>query len=270
MNLVFTFLWHHELDASYPPFGALSMRHYTRALQLGILSLFLGTISPAHANDGVSDPFEGYNRVIFSVNDTLDQAILTPIAKGYRAVVPGGVRTGVHNALNNLKSPLTIGNQILQGDISGAGTATVRMVVNTFVGLGGIFDVAASEGIEDEPEDFGQTLAVWGVGHGPYIVPPILPPASLRDHTGALVDTYVDPVRLWLTNTDQDELYIAKVALSTLDTRTSLLDVLADLKKSSIDYYATIRSAYTQRRAAQVADMDGDMADIPNYDAGEE
>jgi phospholipid-binding lipoprotein MlaA len=232
---------------------------------LCVMGLMAASV-PVRADDTLPDPFEGYNRVIFSVNDTLDQVLLTPLAKGYRAVVPNGVRTGVHNALNNLKSPLTIGNQLLQGDLSGAGDATVRMIVNTFVGVGGIFDVAAAEGIEDEAEDFGQTLAVWGVGHGPYIVPPILPPASLRDHTGALVDTYADPVRMWMMDHDHDGLYIAKVGLSALDTRTELLDTLADLKRSSIDYYATIRSAYVQRRAALVADGATNMSDYESFD----
>lgn len=237
---------------------------------MAVIACFLACATPVRADDVISDPFESYNRVIFSFNDTLDTTLLSPIARGYRAVVPEGVRTGVHNALGNLKSPITIGNQLLQGDLSGAGTATVRTLINTFVGLGGIFDVAAMEGIEDEAEDFGQTLAVWGVGHGPYIVPPIMPPGSLRDHVGTMADTYVDPVRLWLKNTDRDGLYYTKVGLGFLDTRTQLIDTLEDLKRSSIDYYATIRSAYAQRRADQVADADGMAADIPDYGRGEE
>lgn len=251
------------------------------ALYLGLLCVVITFLTacastPATAkpnDDGISDPFEGYNRAVFTFNDAIDQAILLPITKGYRAVVPKPARVGVHNVLTNLKSPITIGNQLLQGDLSGAGNATVRLVVNTLIGVGGIFDVAGMEGIKDEPEDFGQTLAVWGVGDGPYIVPPILPPASLRDHVGNIADIYADPVRLWLTNTDDEGWYYARVGVGVIDTRDQLMDALADLKKSSIDYYATIRSAYYQKRAALIRDEGieaGGGADIPNYAAGEQ
>jgi phospholipid-binding lipoprotein MlaA len=235
-----------------------------------IVVMMAGIYTPfAHADD-MSDPFESYNRAIFSFNNKLDRYLIEPVAKGYRTVVPRPVRTGAHNVLTNLKSPLTIGNNLLQGDLSGAGDATVRMVVNTLLGIGGIFDIAGSEGIKDEPEDFGQTLAVWGVGHGPYIVPPILPPGSLRDLSGNIVDIYADPVRLWFHNTDRDGLAYFRTGLGFLDTRTELLDTLSELRRGSVDYYATIRSAYTQRRDALVRDVktspDMDNADIPVYD----
>lgn len=235
---------------------------------LGFVLILGGTV-PARAEVGeISDPFESYNRWMFSFNDKLDRHVVEPVARGYRAVVPKPVRTGAHNALVNLKSPITIGNNLLQGDFSGAGKATVRMFVNTLLGVGGIFDIAGSEGIEDEPEDFGQTLAVWGVGNGPYIVPPVLPPASLRDHVGTFADFYVDPVRLWLHNTDEDGWAYFRTGFNFLDTRTQLLDTLSDLRRSSVDYYATIRSAYVQRRAALVADAGTKGTDdtvIPNY-----
>lgn len=248
-------------------------------LSMSILTACASTQATAKSNSsdpdaGISDPFEGYNRAIFAFNDAVDQTILVPVVKGYRAIVPKPARTGVHNVLTNLKSPITIGNQLLQGDLNGAGDATVRMVVNTLIGVGGVFDVAGMEGIKDQPEDFGQTLAVWGVGNGPYIVPPLLPPASLRDHVGMMVDTYADPVRLWLMNTDREEWYYSKVGAGLLDQRNEYLDVLADLRKSSIDYYATIRSAVYQRRSAMVRDEVGaggtGGADIPNYAAGEQ
>lgn len=243
-------------------------------LSVIIAALVPLTAAPALANDStLHDPFEAYNRVIFKVNDALDQVLLEPLARGYRAVVPSPVRNGASNVLDNLKSPLIIGNQLLQGDLTGAGDATVRMVVNTLIGVGGIFDVAGAEGIVEEKEDFGQTLAVWGVGHGPYIVPPIFPPASLRDQVGYAVDSYVDPVRLWLHNTDRDGLMMTRTLFGFLDTRTQLLDALADLKRNSIDYYATVRSSYAQNRAAEVNDRGRSgtsEASIPNYAAGDE
>ncbi len=248
---------------------------FPRLSKLFLLTVSVGfLVAPPSAraeNSDISDPFESYNRAIFSFNDKLDRHVVEPIARGYRAVVPKPVRTGAHNVLTNLKSPLTIGNNLLQGDLSGAGDSTVRMIVNTLLGIGGIFDLAGSEGIKDQPEDFGQTLAVWGVGHGPYIVPPLLPPASLRDHTGALVDMYADPVRLWLHNTDEDHWSYFRTGFGLLDTRTQLIDTLSELRRGSVDYYATIRSAYVQRRSALIKDLDSnnngsaDSAFIPNY-----
>lgn len=257
------------------------MKINTRSTMLGLLSAVLTVLTACAStsatarsvDDGISDPFEGYNRAVFAFNDAIDQNILLPITKGYRFVVPKPARTGVHNVLTNLKSPITIGNQLLQGDLDGAGDATVRMVVNTLIGVGGIFDVAGAEGIKDQPEDFGQTLAVWGVGNGPYIVPPLLPPASLRDHVGNMADMYADPVRLWLMNTEREGWHYTRSGLGMLDTRDQLMDVLADLKKNSIDYYATIRSTYYQKREAMIRDENADAgggADIPNYAAGEQ
>lgn len=238
------------------------------------LSFFFAVIvmaMPVHAQEteSISDPFEGYNRVIFKFNDAVDQNVMIPIVKGYRAVVPAPVRSGVHNVLTNLKSPITIGNQLLQADFTGAADATTRMAVNTLLGIGGIFDVAAAGGLENEPEDFGQTLAVWGVPHGPYVIVPFMPPSSVRDYTGTLADMYVDPTRLWLMNTDRENIYYAKFAVGVLDTRNELLDALADLRKNAIDYYATVRSAYAQRRAAEVADSAGSAVDIPDYNQGD-
>jgi phospholipid-binding lipoprotein MlaA len=138
------------------------------------------------------------------------------------------------------------------------------------LGVGGLFDIAGPEGFDDQPEDFGQTLAVWGVPHGPYMVPPLWAPGSLRDHTGNMIDGYVDPVRLWLSNTDQDGWMITRSLFGVFDQRVQLVDALEDLKRSSIDYYAAVRSAYGQHRAGLVADDGQDSVDIPNYAAGEE
>lgn len=245
-------------------------------LSMSILTACASTQATAKGSDpeaGISDPFEGYNRTVFAFNDALDQNILVPIVKGYRAVVPKPARTGVHNVLTNLSTPITIGNQLLQGNVSGAGNSTVRLVVNTLLGVGGLVDLAGMEGIKNKPEDFGQTMAVWGVGNGPYFVPPLLAPGTTRDLVGKLVDTYADPVRLYLMNTDREGWYYTKVGVGLLDERNEFLDVLADLRKSSIDYYATIRSAYYQRRAAMIRNDNPDEtggADIPNYAAGEQ
>lgn len=218
----------------------------------------------------ISDPLEASNRVIFSFNNAIDDVLIHPIVKGYRAVVPKPARTGLRNFLRNLKSPVLFVNQVLQGDMDGAGDVFVRASVNTLVGAGGLFDVAGYEGIPYEQEDFGQTLGVWGVSHGPYIVVPVLGPSSLRDYAGYFVDAYADPLRWYLFNIDEEGWYYAKVGADYLDLRESLLDTLEDIERSSIDYYAAVRSIYYQQRKAMVEDRastPGDAsADIPDYD----
>jgi len=131
-------------------------------------------------------------------------------------------------------------------------------------GFGGLVDVAGMEGVNYREEDFGQTLGVWGAGHGSYLVLPLLGPSSVRDTTGLLVDGYTDPVRLWLVNTDREGWYYGRVVVTSVDKREALLDVLSDLKKNSVDYYAAMRSAYIQKRDAQVrGNDDADLPDIP-------
>ncbi len=227
------------------------------------------TTASADGEVEVYDPMEGMNRGMFAFNEAVDNVLLEPVARGYRAVVPKPLRSGLRNFLNNLRSPIVFANQVLQGDLPGAGNALARVAINTTVGVGGLFDVAAAGGIKDEPEDFGQTLAVWGVGHGPYMVLPLLGPSSLRDGTGMLVDSFADPVRLYLFNTGRESVHYVRIGLSALDKREELLDVLDDLQKNSFDYYAAMRSAYIQRREAMVNDQDPSTAvspAIPDYD----
>ena len=157
------------------------------------LCSFLGacatTHQPAPYNEAeINDPLESMNRATFAVNDALDTVIMEPVARGYRAVAPEPARKGVRNFLRNLRSPVNIANQLLQGDLEGAGNDLTRFAVNSLVGVGGLFDVAGSEGYEYEREDFGQTLGKWGVDSGPYLVLPLLGPSSFRDATGLAID----------------------------------------------------------------------------------
>ena len=137
------------------------------------------------------------------------------------------------------------------------------------MGFGGLIDVAAYEGIPYEFEDFGQTLAVWGVDHGPYLVVPVIGASSARDYAGFIVDAFFDPLRFYLFNIDEEHIFYTRLGIQYLDTRAALVDALEDLEKSSIDYYAATRSAYYQQRAALVRDSDPEslsIPDIPDYD----
>lgn len=218
----------------------------------------------------ISDPYEEYNRHVFAFNQSVDDILINPIIETYR-VVPKPARTGVRNVLTNLNSPVILANQLLQGDLDGAGDVLLRFSINTLVGLGGLFDVAGYEGIEYEHEDFGQTLAVWGLDHGPYFVLPFIGPSSFRDYTGFAVDGYADPLRHYWFNTDEEHLFYTRMGIGILDLRESLHDTLEDLENSSIDYYAAVRSIYYQRRAALVHDQKAvpqqdDAFEIPDYD----
>ena len=226
-------------------------------------------------DEAIYDPYESFNRGMFKVNDALDEAVAKPVARAYRAIVPSPIRTGIHNEINELHTPINVANQLLQGDITGVAHDLTRFIINTLIGVGGLIDVADYMGLKNEPEDFGQTLAVWGVGPGPYTVLPIIGPSNFRDSTGLLVDSFADPVRIYLFNVDEQGWYYGRVVVTGLDEREQLLDALDDLKKNSVDYYAALRSAYYQKREALIRDQEvttpGGAAKsapaIPDYDS---
>ena len=248
---------------------------FSKILMAGVFTLSLAgcsTTNTASLDSEVYDPMEGYNRAVFAFNDAVDTIFLEPVARGYRFVAPQPVRTGVRNFLRNLRSPIQVANQTLQGDLSGAGRDVVRFALNSTAGVLGLVDIAAMAGLEYEYEDFGQTLGVWGLGHGPYMVLPIMGPSSMRDATGLLVDAYADPLRIYLYNTHNEGWHYARLGLTALSTREELLDVLDDLQKNSFDYYAAMRSTYIQRRDALVRDEDPELAAapaIPDFDESE-
>ena len=200
----------------------------------------------------IADPIEPLNRGIFKFNDVVDKIIIEPIAKAYKAVVPNAARSSVQSFMRNLKTPLTLANNLLQGDMNGAGVTTARFLVNTTLGVGGLFDIAEKQGYSYKEEDFGQTLATWGVGDGFYLVLPILGPSSLRDTAGLVTDTIADPVRIAAHNHDEDWIYYTRNIIQGVDNRARLIDGIDDLRKNSLDYYAAMRSAYGQRRQSLI------------------
>lgn len=242
--------------------GFYMFKNVKKVIAFAAVSALLAGCSTAGTGE-VSDPIEGVNRGVFKFNDVVDTAVLAPVAKSYRAAVPKPARVGIRNALRNMKTPTLVANDILQGDVGSAGHDLTRFFANTFFGLGGLVDVAGSEGVAYKEEDFGQTLGTWGVGNGPYLVLPLFGPSTVRDTTGLVVDGYTDPIRLWTSNTDREGYYLGRVALASVDKREELLDVLADLKKNSIDYYAAMKSTYIQRREALVAN-EGNSANVPD------
>jgi len=214
----------------------------------------------ASLNTTIADPLEPMNRGILKFNNAVDMVLLDPLAKGYNAVLPGFAKQAVGNFLNNLRSPLYAANNVLQGDIGGAGKNLARFVMNSTIGIAGLVDVAAKNGLQHEPEDFGQTLAVWGVGNGFYLVWPILGPSSLRDTAGTFADAFADPVRIIAFSEGEEWIYYTRGGVEALHAKAQTVEVLEDLKENSLDYYSALKSIYEQRRVALIRDNSYNMS----------
>lgn len=200
-----------------------------------------------------NDRLEPLNRAMFGVDQALDAVIVRPIAWTYRKVTPDFAQRGVTNFLRNLRLPITFANDLLQGEVKRAGLTLGRFLMNSTVGLAGFGDVAADRGLPYHYEDFGQTLAVWGVKEPTYIYVPLLGPTGLRDGFGLAADNFAfDPVT-WYSYADNPQWHNwAYFGALLIDLKASTMDVTDELKKSSIDYYAALRSAYQQNRAKEI------------------
>ncbi len=200
------------------------------------------------------DPWEKFNRSMYTFNDSLDRAVAKPVAKGYKRVTPQFIRTGISNAITNIDTVSTIVNGLLQGKVKQAGQDTARFLLNSTLGLGGLFDPASAAGLDLNDEDFGQTLGKWGVKSGPYLMLPFLGPSTVRDTFARIPDQYTYPVNY--LEDDSTRLIIRGVDF--VDLRADLLELDAQIERS-YDSYAFIRNAWLQRREFLV--RDGDVAD---------
>ena len=196
------------------------------------------------------DPIEPINRGIYSFNNTFDHYLFKPIAKGYDAVVPGPVKTGVTNVFQNVSDVQSVVSDVLQLKGAKLGDDLGRVMLNTTIGIGGIFDLATPMGIERGNEDIGQTLGYWGIGAGPYLVIPFLGPSSLRDAVGRYGDSKINPVSYVSSVPVRNSL----TGLSVVDARVGLFPAEELLNQASLDKYTFLRSAYLQRRQSLVLD----------------
>jgi phospholipid-binding lipoprotein MlaA len=196
------------------------------------------------------DPFERYNRSMYRFNDTLDRAVARPVARAYVKVTPAPVRSGVSNFFRNLNSPTVMVNNVLQLKPRAFLTETARLVINSTIGIGGLFDPASQLGLPAGDEDFGQTLGRWGVRSGPYLVLPVLGPSTVRDSVGLAADQFTDP-KYYLV--DDMWIRVGLTLASLVDTRAALLGT-DDVLDSSFDPYIFMRNAFLQRREFQVKD----------------
>ena len=237
-----------------------------RFLKITFLSFFIATSAVAGSdgelelskkNNSTKDCFEPLNRATFALNQGLDKAIFKPVAKGYRSL-PSPIKKGTGNVLNNLSTLITIPNNVLQGEIKLAGINTGRLIVNTTIGILGIFDVASEMGFPSYvKEDYGQTLGTWGVGPGCYLVLPVLGPSTIRDTAGMFINVMGgDPYYNISVNGNNEyldgELYAATKMLSAVEFRATNIESFDNLEKNSVDFYASVRSVYNQDRENKI------------------
>lgn len=198
------------------------------------------------------DPLEGVNRAIFDLNLVFDRNLLKPAATVYRDYLPTAVQKGIRNFISNLNTPEILMNDVLQGEPLLATQTAGRFFINTTLGIGGFIDIAGQNGIPYHDADFGQTLGVWGLSPGPYLMAPILGPFDLRDAIGYAGDSLVDPLNRFTNGEGYNFVTYTRAATSSVDTRSRNVEALDRIEATSLDYYAEIRSIYLQRRQAIV------------------
>ena len=230
------------------------MIRFAKYRLVGLLLLIAALAGGCASSNTPGDPLEGFNRAMFGFNEGVDNAILRPVASGYKAVVPEPARDCVGNVFSNINDIFVSVNSLLQGKVGDAVSDACRVVVNTTVGLLGCFDVASKVGLEKHNRDFGQTFGKWGIGSGPYLVLPFLGPSSVRDGAGMLIYSYLDPV--WA-----DHVPTRNVAYSlrAVNRRSELLDASNVLEEAALDKYSFVRDAYLQRRRGMVEEESRDV-----------
>ena len=217
---------------------------------------------PGDLTAEVHDPFEGINRVFFGFNEVVDRVLLEPTARVYRAVLPGPVREGISNVLANAASPVILANDILQGRPDAAANTIKRFMVNSTIGVGGALDAASYMGERRHYEDFGQTLGSYGMSGGPYLVLPLLGPTNTRDLSGKVVDTAINPMTWILYDAPLWQRSIQPGA-EIVSGRAAIIDDIENLRKTSPDFYASVRDLYAQKRQADIANEDSGYDPAP-------
>jgi phospholipid-binding lipoprotein MlaA len=197
-----------------------------------------------------TDPWENWNRKVYAFNDAIDRAVLKPVAETYRDVLPAKVRTGVTNVLGNISDVWSTANQFLQGKVSNGFEMGMRVLTNTFFGLGGLLDPATEMGLVKRSEDFGQTLGRWGVGNGPFVVLPLLGPSTVRDTAGFVVDRQAGATNITDVTAQKYEI----LALQLVSGRANLLSTGTLIDQVALDRYSFIRDAYLARRRDELYD----------------
>ncbi|MDK9703154.1 MAG: VacJ family lipoprotein [Sulfuritalea sp.] len=210
----------------------------------------VGLLAGCATSGNPKDPIEGFNRAVFAFNEGLDSAIVKPVARGYDAVLPSPVKTGVTNFFSNIEDLFIGVNNLLQGKVPEAFSDLGRVAINSTVGILGLIDFASDAGLEKHDEDFGQTFGRWGVGNGAYVVIPVFGPRTARDTVGLVLDIAVDPV----ANHNPDRVRDAALVLRLVNDRANLLSADKVVEEAALDKYSYMRDAYLQRRRNLIHD----------------
>ncbi len=239
-----------------------------RAVLAGLSVIVACVLAPAdaRAQDSAYDPWEGTNRRLFAAHEAIDNAVIEPVARGYRAITTQPVRNGVTNFLRNLRAPVVFANDVLQGEAERAGVTAARFGVNSTIGLLGVLDPAQGMGLEYHDEDFGQTLAVWGVSEGPYIFVPVIGPTNLRDGAGRITDMAFNPLT-WAEFNGDDAVRTTRGVATGVSAREKLIEPIDEVRANSLDPYVTVRSTYGLLRESAVRNGRQDVQDLPEFEA---
>jgi phospholipid-binding lipoprotein MlaA len=241
-----------------------ALRTIVTAMLVGVLLTGCASTRAVEGPQEINDPFEPFNRAMFNTTLAIDKVLLRPTAIVYRAVFPQPVRNGLRNFLNNLDSPVILTNDILQGEFGRARNTLVRTVVNTTVGIGGLFDVADKWGYPRHREDFGQTLATFGIGEGPYLFIPLFGPANPRDLFGYGTDLFFQPLT-YVQWGDQSYIPYVRSGVDLIDLRERNVETLDEIEQTSLDYYASVRSLYRQSRNNEINNGAAAVEDLPDF-----
>ena len=229
-----------------------------------LLCVLLGGCATTATNAMERDPLEGFNRAMFNVTLKADKAVFRPTALVYRRVVPEPIRVSFRNFLANLNSPVIFANDVLQGEVNRAGSTLLRACINTTIGVGGLLDVATRWGYPRHTEDFGQTLAVYGVGEGFYLFLPLLGPSNPRDLLGYAVDFAFDPLTYVQWGHESYIPYL-RVGFDFLDVRERNIETFDEIEMNSVDFYASVRGLYRQTRANEIKNSAAQIEDLPDF-----
>lgn len=251
-------------------------RTHGKALRAAALAMFLASLAAcatpptdpaARAEfDRTNDPIEPFNRRMFAFNLYVDDHVAKPVAKAYRDNIPKFFRDRFRDFYDNVTSPVTFINDVLQNESARAAETATRFTVNTVMGIGGLWDVAGQYGLKKHKEDFGQTLAVWGVKEGPYVMVPLLGPSNPRDLTGKVVDSFLNPISYGFSAAGIAWLEIVAGAIDVIDTRAGLIEPMDELRRTSLDFYAAVRSLHRQNRESEISNGKVQKIPLPGED----
>ena len=239
-----------------------------RAVAIGCAVLVAGcaTVPAGSAADTENDPFEPLNREIFAVNLAVDRAVIKPVAKTYRSMLPEVVRDRLRAFFDNLHEPVTFVNDLLQGRGEAAGITGRRFIINSTWGLAGFFDRAGENGMPKQSGDFGQTLFAWGIGDGPFLMLPFFGPSNVRDAVGLGVDAYASPISQVGSDANQRKITVSVGITDGIDQRSRNIESLESIENGAVDFYANLRSVWRQNRQATLREArdtgpDDDLVD---------